>query len=142
VSDFDLQHGLAVASRVDGPLAKLVAVLHDSVEDGACTIRDLADAGLAPDALDAIIVLTRQPDEPYADYIGRVLLGGSLARRVKHADLCVNLARIDEAHQSLEPRWRDALARLEEMDGVDEIRSVTIAHRTEHVSREADPRGD
>jgi hypothetical protein len=118
MGEFDLQHGLAVAGRVDGATEKIVAVLHDSVEDGACTIRDLADAGLSPLALDAILVLTRQPSETYYDYIGRVVRGSALARKVKRADLLVNLDRMDDAHRSLEPRWRDALARLEEMDSV------------------------
>jgi hypothetical protein len=114
VTNFDLSHGLAVAAGVDGPTAKLVAILHDSVEDGACTFRDLAHAGLSQEVFEAIIALTRQPTESYPDYIGRVLVSGPLAREVKRADLAVNLVRIDEAHRSLEPRWRDALARLGE----------------------------
>jgi hypothetical protein len=112
---FDLLHALRVASRVDDLDAKLVAILHDAVEDGACDFTDLIDADLPDDVLGAIHTLTRGENETYADYIDRVRdKGGELAKAVKLDDLDANLARLDEEHASLEGRYRKAIRTLTE----------------------------
>jgi (p)ppGpp synthase/HD superfamily hydrolase len=111
---YDLRHALAVASRVDGLEAKLVALLHDAVEDGACGFPDLYDADLPTEVVRAVEQLTRGITESYGDYIARLkATEDDLAIYVKLADLDANLARLDEEHASLEGRWRKALQTLE-----------------------------
>jgi hypothetical protein len=113
VSGFDLRHALAVAGRVDGADAKLAAILHDAVEDGACSLDDLRAAEIPEAVVVAVSVLTRGPLDSYGAYIARI--GGSgneLARVVKLADLAANLARLDPEHASLERRYRDAVRTL------------------------------
>lgn len=113
VAAFDLRHALAVSSRVDGLDAKIVALLHDAVEDGACNLLDLRDADLPDEIVDAVAYLTRGADEKYADYIERIRTSGSdLAVYVKLADLDTNLSRLDEERASLEGRYRRAIADL------------------------------
>jgi hypothetical protein len=119
VSEFDFSHALAVARRVSGTDAKLVALLHDTVEDGV-----LHDYGLAEvvhgDILSAVLILTRPPSRSYSDYIADIGRAGGyagvLARKVKRADLAENLERIDAEHESLRDRWEAALAHLSSLD--------------------------
>lgn len=107
---FDLRHALDVASRVDDLDAKLVAILHDALEDGACDLDDLRRAELPDVVIGAIVTLTRRKDEAYIDYIERLRAhNGDLTTAVKLADLDANLARLDEEHASLEGRYRRAI---------------------------------
>lgn len=118
MSDFDLHHALAVASRVDTLEAKLVALLHDAVEDGACTLSDLMDAKLPNEVLRAVDVLTRVVGDHYQDYIERIKNSGSpLAIYVKLADLEANLARMDADHASLSERYHKAHRSLSSLLG-------------------------
>mgnify|MGYP001609121086 CR=1 FL=1 len=83
-------HLVRVASKMDTDEERIVAYLHDALEDGHVSIADLPAESLA--ALDA---LTRRPSESYTQYIRR-LAEDPLARKVKLADLEDNmdLARI------------------------------------------------
>lgn len=112
-SDFDLSHGLSVASRVSGLDAKLVAVLHDALEDEACTEDELDAAELPPNVVEAIKLLTRAGDLTYKQYIEKLATSGSeLAIYVKRADIETNLDRMDDAHASNTDKYRAALATL------------------------------
>lgn len=71
---------------------KIVAVLHDVVEDTDVTLENLKM--FFPDEIvDAIETLTHREGENYHDYIMRISQGSSLARRVKMADLRDNMNR-------------------------------------------------
>lgn len=119
MTEFDLHHGLAVAERVMGADTRLVAILHDAVEDGAAS-REQIERAVPPQVFTAIDHLTRRPDEPYRDYIERIAsatgYAGTLACIVKRADLKTNLDRIDAEHESLRPRYEAALERLARRD--------------------------
>jgi (p)ppGpp synthase/HD superfamily hydrolase len=69
---------------------RIVAVLHDVIEDSAVTLDDLKRAGFRARVLAAVDCLTRRDGETYDDYVTRA---GSraLARRVKLADLKDNM---------------------------------------------------
>ena len=88
-------HPLAVMMAVEGERAKIVAVLHDVLEDTALTEADLRGAGFAPDIVDAMLALTKQPGESRMDSARR-LVANPLAREVKLADIRqnMNLSRI------------------------------------------------
>lgn len=83
-------HPLAVMMAVDGERAKMVAVLHDILEDTALTEADLHDAGFASDIVDAVLALTRQPGESRMDSARRLAVN-PLAREVKLADIRHNM---------------------------------------------------
>jgi (p)ppGpp synthase/HD superfamily hydrolase len=84
-------HPLRVMLGVSAGPARIVALLHDVVEDSPVTLADLADNGFDRLILHAVDCLSRRSDEPYSDYIDRVA-GDDLARKVKLSDLADNLA--------------------------------------------------
>ena len=109
MAEFDFRHGIEVARRCP-PELRIVGLLHDAIEDGTAKRSELASiAGLY--ALETLSYLTRVAGESYTEYIERVATDPA-ACLVKIADLEANLARMDEAHKSLRPRYEKALARL------------------------------
>src|SRR5258708_5729649 len=112
-------HPLRVMLQVDSDVARIVAVLHDVLEDTACTVDDLRRAGYSERVIAALDRLTRRDGEAYETYIERLLVD-ALARQVKLADLADNLAnnrRLADVSASLEvpariTRYERALARL------------------------------
>jgi (p)ppGpp synthase/HD superfamily hydrolase len=85
-----LLHVFRVMLSQNDETARIVAVLHDSLEDTSVTLSDLRAAGYSDEICEAIDCLTRRPGEPYEEMITRVV-GNPLARRVKLADLEDNL---------------------------------------------------
>ncbi|MGO4882312.1 MAG: hypothetical protein ACLP59_16000 [Bryobacteraceae bacterium] len=85
-----LLHVFRVMLSQNDETARIVAVLHDSLEDTSVTLMDLRAAGYSDEICEAVDCLTRRTDEPYGDMITRVR-GNPLARCVKLADLEDNL---------------------------------------------------
>ena len=87
-------HPLRVMMTVESPSlasARVVAMLHDVVEDSEWTVEGLASAyGLTPDEQAALRLLTHDDGEEYAAYVESVA-ANPLARAVKVADLRDNL---------------------------------------------------
>lgn len=83
-------HPLRLMLRMPSQAARIVAVLHDVVEDSDFSLDDLRRQGFSEDILDAVACLTRIPGEPYEDSIQRAW-GHPLARLVKIADLEDNM---------------------------------------------------
>lgn len=82
-------HPLRVMHNVDTIEEKIVAVLHDVVEDTTVTTGDLLDQGINSELVDSIKLLTHEGGIPYEQYI-RNLADDPLARAVKLADLADN----------------------------------------------------
>lgn len=111
-------HPLRVMARVSTPTERLVAVLHDVVEDSPTTLDDLRRAGFSDEVVRAVDFLTRREDESYEAFIERVA-GDPLARRVKLADLEDNmtltrLAELDARAMERLGRYLRAYRRLTE----------------------------
>jgi (p)ppGpp synthase/HD superfamily hydrolase len=112
-------HPLRVMLQVDSDVARIVAVLHDVLEDTDCKVDDLRRAGYSNRVIAALDRLTRRDGEAYDTYIDR-LEEDALARQVKLADLADNLANNRRlAGLSASPdvqariiRYERALARL------------------------------
>lgn len=83
-------HCLSVMNKMSTVKQKIVAVLHDVVEDTNTTLDDLLRWGMSQEIVDAIDAITRRKDEPYRDYINR-LAKNELAKVVKIADLEDNM---------------------------------------------------
>ncbi len=81
---------MAAFVRTEEGDARMVAVLHDVVEDTDITLEALAVAGYPANVLQALDAISRRRGESYEDYIERVVRN-ELARRVKLADLRDNL---------------------------------------------------
>ena len=72
-----------------GP-AKVVALLHDIIEDTDVTSEQLEEAGMSEFVIKAVLCLTRKNGEPYEDFILRAAKN-PIAREVKIADLEDNM---------------------------------------------------
>src|SRR5262245_11286335 len=83
-------HPLCVMNRVDSEAEKIVAVLHDVVEDTKWTFEDLKREGFPDDILKALDCVTKRDGESYEDFITRSE-SDPIARRVKIADLEDNM---------------------------------------------------
>jgi (p)ppGpp synthase/HD superfamily hydrolase len=90
-------HPMRVALSVDTVEAKIVALLHDVVEDNkGWTPERLRARGFSAEVLEALDLLTKSDDD-YDSYLRRIK-ANALARKVKLADLKDNLdlSRIPE----------------------------------------------
>jgi hypothetical protein len=87
-----LLHALRVMARVDTDLERVVAVLHDTVENGGDRIsfERLRAEGFPEDVVAAVECLTDRDGESYEDFLARIA-PNPLARRVKVADLADQL---------------------------------------------------
>lgn len=88
-----ITHPLRLMNSVETDAAKVVAVLHDVVEDTDVTFDALSAAGFAEDVLSALKLLTHDKSVPYADYV-IAIKPNPTARAVKLADLHDN-TRLD-----------------------------------------------
>jgi len=109
-------HPLRVMLRMETETDRIVAVLHDVLEDSGVTVRDLQKAGYSAEIVEAVQYLTRAKEEEYDQFIERVK-GNTLAVKIKIADLEDNLdfERIKEPDQNDLRRYgkyRRALASL------------------------------
>lgn len=87
-----IEHIYRVMDRLDTEEEKIVAALHDVVEDCGVTFADLRAMGYSAAVLEALEYVTKRPEEEadYDAFIRRVAGGPRLARRVKIADLTDN----------------------------------------------------
>jgi len=97
-------HVLGVAARCRSVEEKIVAFLHDVVEDTDHTFDDLRAAGFSERIIEAIDCLTRRKGESYDAFVERIA-PNPLARAVKLADLEDNM---DIRRSSRPMREKDA----------------------------------
>ncbi|RIJ12807.1 HD domain-containing protein [Pseudomonas sp. 91RF] len=100
-------HPLKVMLRMSSLEERIVAVLHDVVEDCGISLDDLRKEGFSEEVLSAIESVTKVPGESYEDFVERAAQN-PIGRVVKLADLEENsdLSRIAS------PSWED-LERVE-----------------------------
>ncbi|HEY9700089.1 MAG TPA: HD domain-containing protein [Trichocoleus sp.] len=111
-----IEHPLRVMNAVDGETEKIVAVLHDTVEDTGVTITELEDlfGSLVAAAVEA---LTRLAGEDYFDFVRRVKQN-PIAAKVKVADIKdnMNLTRlktISDQDLRRNEKYKEALSILQ-----------------------------
>ena len=84
-----IEHPRAVASKVGGEKEKVVAWLHDTVEDTPATIEQIREM-FGDEIADAVAAMTHDKSVPYMDYV-RNIKKNPIARKVKMADLSHNM---------------------------------------------------
>lgn len=89
-----MQHSLSVANEfhVKDTSARVVAILHDVIEDTIVTLDILRSYGFPVEIVEAVDAISRRKEELYFDYIRRVKMN-PLASRVKLADLKDNMSK-------------------------------------------------
>ena len=83
-------HPLTVMAQMDDVESKIVAVLHDAIEDSDLTINELSQQGFPELITEAIAAITKLDGELYDDYLLRVM-GNAIAFKVKIADVTHNM---------------------------------------------------
>lgn len=103
-------HPLRVMFRCRTESGRIVAILHDVIEDTPTTPDDLRRLGFSEEILAALDCVTKRQGENYADFVERAA-ANPIAREVKLADLEDNmdLRRLGEAE--LTPKAVDRLNR-------------------------------
>jgi hypothetical protein len=119
-------HPLRVMLAQKTEAARIVAVLHDVVEDGdGWTLERLRAEGFSDEVVEAVEAVTKRPEEK-DDYMAFVRRAGGhpIGREVKRADLEDNcdLSRIVQpTEQDFErvEKYRRALTELDHLEGED-----------------------
>ena len=91
-----LLHVLRVMMKMPTYEGKMIAVLHDIIEDTEVTIDELRKRGCSEWVIRAVSVLTHTPNQPYQDYIAQIVAfcvatDDGLVVAIKLADLDDNL---------------------------------------------------
>jgi len=84
-----IDHALRMMDRVDTEEEKMIAVLHDVVEEGGCSFHDLREQGFSQAVLEGVDIMTRRPNMKYFDYIDDISTN-AMAAKVKLAELAEN----------------------------------------------------
>ena len=84
-----INHPLTVASYCKSEDERIVALLHDVVEDTNVTLKSLSEK-FDTHIIEALKLLTHSDEEPYLEYVARIKKN-ELAKAVKIADLTHNM---------------------------------------------------
>lgn len=85
-----ITHPISVMNQVETVAEKIVAVLHDVIEDTPLTLADLKREGFPDEILAAIDAISKRAGESTESYLARVM-SNRLALRVKIADITDNM---------------------------------------------------
>lgn len=113
-------HPLYVMMQMNSESERIVAVLHDVLEDcPEILIPNILDrVNLTKEEVYALVALTHIKNEPYKDYINRILKSNKIAINVKWEDVRHNssLARMkdlpDDVRERMEKKYRIAVEML------------------------------
>ena len=110
-------HPLHLAEHMADETTTVAALLHDVVEDTDYTLEDLREMGFPQETIDALALLTHDPEVPYMEYVSQIAKN-PVAKAVKIADLKHNsdLSRLDSVDEKILKRrekYLQALALLE-----------------------------
>lgn len=83
-------HPARVAESCQTDEQRMVALMHDLLEDTDVTAQQLLDEGFPAEIVDALLAVTRRQGEDYDAFIERAAVN-PIARRVKIADLLDNM---------------------------------------------------
>lgn len=94
-------HPIRVAQRCNTDTERIVALLHDVIEDTEITSHDLYWAGFSKTIIDAVLSVTRRENESYSNFIERCS-HNPIGRIVKIHDLEDNMdiTRLDSLTES------------------------------------------
>lgn len=111
-------HPIRVMLACNDTISRMVAILHDVIEDTGLTEEVLKVLGLPIVVIDAVVAMSKVSGEDYWEYLRRVK-ANEVARRVKIADIRDNMspARLYQlshrTRERLERKYIDALKFME-----------------------------
>ncbi|MBF0127045.1 MAG: GTP pyrophosphokinase [Magnetococcales bacterium] len=97
-------HPLRLMLRLEQDEERIIAVLHDVVEDTPVTFAELERMGFSPAVMETLDRLTHRKEESYDAYLQKIL-PHPVARKIKMLDLEDNMdiRRLD--HQCMDSDW-------------------------------------
>ena len=106
-----IMHPIRVAERCVSAKAKIVALLHDTIEDTEVTPDFLRSQGFPEEIMEGILSVTKQEGETYEDFVCRAAKN-PLGKDVKQADLEDNMdiSRLKEISDEDAERLRKYLS--------------------------------
>ncbi len=93
-------HSLRIMSKMSNDYERATALLHDVIEDSNYSTEKLKEKGIPSKIIDAVLLLTKNKNETYEQFIARVK-SNKLAREVKKADIedNINILRLKAINQ-------------------------------------------
>ena len=85
-----VMHPVRVAERCKDLRAKIVALLHDTIEDTTVTAEYLRSEGFPEEIVSGVLSVTKREGESYDDFVARAATN-AIGREVKIADLEDNM---------------------------------------------------
>lgn len=85
-----VMHPIRVSERCKEPRAKIVALLHDTIEDTDVTPEYLQSQGFPEEIIEGILSVTRKEGESYEAFVRRAA-ENTIGKEVKKADLEDNM---------------------------------------------------
>ena len=85
-----VMHPIRVAERCKDPRAKIVALLHDTIEDTGVTEEYLRREGFPDEIISGVLSVTKRDKEEYDDFVRRAA-ENAIGKEVKIADLEDNM---------------------------------------------------
>ncbi len=115
-----IRHPLRVMEQMESETARVVAVLHDVVEDSEYEPEDI-EAEFGSDVRDAVEALTKRDGEAYLEEFIPRCAQNKIARRVKQADIKDNmdltrLSDVSEETVRRQVKYHRALQRLDSIE--------------------------
>ncbi len=111
-----IYHPMHLAEQMDDEASACTALLHDTVEDGDITFKDLEKHGFTEEIVSALKLLTHDPAVPYMEYVAAIK-SNPIAKKVKLADLAHNsdttrLGTVDEWANARLEKYKKAMELL------------------------------
>lgn len=108
-----INHPIEVAKHCEGKDAKIVALLHDVIEDSDVSLEDLKAHGFKDEIINALEIISNRSGISYDEYI-QSIKDNDLAREVKIQDLIHNsdlsrLRVVRDKDRNRVKRYNDAL---------------------------------
>ena len=85
-----IMHPIRVAERCTSPKAKIVALLHDTIEDTDVTTDYLREQGFPEEIIEGVLSVTKREGETYEDFVRRAAQN-PIGKEGKKADLEDNM---------------------------------------------------
>lgn len=84
-----INHSIRIMNQMETEAEKIVAILHDVLEDSQCSALDLRDAGFPKEVIECVEQLTRQNDVTYFEYIDDISTN-DICKKIKLAEIYDN----------------------------------------------------
>lgn len=123
-------HPIRVMSKLPDENSRIVAILHDVVEDTALTIEEIREAGASEEIIEALMLLTKEKGKDYTKYLLEVAKN-PLAKTVKLADISDNSNpdRLNKLPADIRKKLQEKYSKAKEMLSTGQLieRGISIA---------------